>query len=261
MPVAIVTGASSGIGRAIAIAFGGEGWDVAIGGRRADRLTEVAGAVEAAGGKPFVRELDVRDAASIDAFFDAVEADVGVANAVVANAGMSTPGAVHEIPIDRLRTEVETNLLGAILTARRAVVPMLVNDVRGDLVFVTSDAVRNARPRMATYAATKAGVEAFARSLGMELEGTGVRCTEVRVGPTLSEFGAGWDLAYVVRLLPYWQRFGLQRHGGILQPADVASAVVTAVLAPRGVHIPVIEVQPECPPGEIAPVTPAGEQD
>lgn len=254
MGVCVVTGASAGIGRAIAVAFGAHGWDVAIGARRTDRLAETAAAVEAVGGRAFSQALDVRDPASVDRFFEAVEAELGVAAAVIANAGMSTPGAVHEIPVDALRTEVETNLFGAILTARRAVAAMIAHDVHGDVGFVTSDAVRDGRPRMATYAATKAGVEAFSRSLGMELEGTGIRAITFRVGPTMSEFGFGWDMALLERLMPYWQTFGLQRHAGLLQAEQVANAVVAAVGAPRGMRLSVVELQAEAPVGEDSPL-------
>ncbi|MGI8795002.1 MAG: SDR family NAD(P)-dependent oxidoreductase, partial [Acidimicrobiia bacterium] len=120
----------------------------------------------------------------------------------------------------------------------------------GDLVFISSDATRNARPRMATYSATKAGVELLARSLAMELEGSRIRSTVVRVGPTLSEFGFGWDMDVLQDLMAFWPRYGLQRHAGVLEPAAVARAVVFAVSAPPGVHLDTIEVQPEAPSGE-----------
>jgi NAD(P)-dependent dehydrogenase (short-subunit alcohol dehydrogenase family) len=256
MPCVAVTGASSGIGRAIAVAFATRGWEVAVGARRADRLGETAAAVEAAGGKAFAHPLDVRSPASVDEFFDAIETRIGALHAAVANAGMATPGPVHEIPAAAIRDEVETNLLGAILTARRAIAAMRGHGEPGDVVFVTSDATRHARPRMTTYCATKAGVEAFAHALSMELEGTGIRTTTVRVGPTLTEFGFGWDMEMLVELMPYWHRFGLQRHQGLLAPEHVADAVVTAVCAPRGVRLDTIEVQPEAPVGDDAPAGP-----
>ena len=114
-------------------------------------------------------------------------------------------------------------------------------------MFLSSDAVREARPRMSTYAATKAGVELFARSLAMELEGSGIRSMIVRIGPTITEFGVGWNMDEIVKLMPYWQRFGMQRHDGYLSAEQVADAIVTAVSAPRGVHLDVIEIRPEAP--------------
>jgi NADP-dependent 3-hydroxy acid dehydrogenase YdfG len=106
---------------------------------------------------------------------------------------------------------------------------------------------------MATYSATKAGLEAFSHALALELEGSGVRSTTVRVGPTLTDFGFGWPMDELEDLMGYWPRFGLQRHAGVLDASAIALAVVTAVTAPRGVHVDTIEVQPEAPVGADGP--------
>lgn len=245
--MAIVTGASAGIGRAIAPALGELRWAVAVGARRTDRLEDAAAAVEAAGGAGFAHPLDVTDASSVDAFFDAAERALGPVDVLVNNAGMSVPGEFHRISVEDLTREVATNLLGPMLLSRRAIASMRDRGAGGDLVFISSDATRNARPRMAAYSATKAGVELLARSLSMELEGTGIRATTVRIGPTLSEFGSGWDPDELAALMEFWPRFGLQRHLATLEPEAVARAVVFAVTAPEGVHLDTIEVQPEAP--------------
>jgi len=243
---AVVTGASSGLGVAIAEALAGLGWRVAAGARRTDRLAETAKRVEAAGGTAFHHALDVTDAGSVDAFFTAVEATLGPPDVVVNNAGLSYPGHAWQLSTEQIAHEIEVNLLGPMLVARRAL-PALLAAKRGDLVFVTSDAARNARPRQATYTATKAGLEGYARALAMELEGTGVRSTIVRPGPAASEYAAGWDPATTVDLLGYWPRFGLQRHLAFMPAEAVARAVVMAVTTPRGVIIDTLEVQPEAP--------------
>jgi len=243
----MVTGAGTGIGRSIAIELGRLGWPVAIGARRLDRLEVTATEVRAAGVEVFAHELDVCHADSIARFTDAAEHALGPIEVLVNNAGVSTPGWLHEIPADTLEREVSTNLLGPVLMSKRAIASMRTHGTRGHLVFISSDATRHARPRMATYAATKAGLETFAQSLGMELEGTGIRVTTVRVGPTLSEFGFGWPMESIEDLMAYWPRFGLQRHAGLLQPEDIARAVVVAVTAPVGVQLDTIEVQPEAP--------------
>jgi NADP-dependent 3-hydroxy acid dehydrogenase YdfG len=253
---AVVTGASTGIGRAVAVALGSLGWRVALGARRVDRLEESARGVKAAGGDPFLHELDVRSATSIDGFLAATIESLGPVDVLVNNAGMSTPGPFHRIDDDALRCEVETNLLGPMFATRRVIEGLLQREQPGDLVFISSDATRHARPRMVAYAATKAGLELMAHSLAMELEGTGIRSTIVRVGPTVSEFGFQWPIEEVEELMRYWPRFGLQRHPGYLEPEAIAQAVVTAVTAPRGVHIDTIEVQPEAPIGESGPGEP-----
>ena len=82
----------------------------------------------------------------------------------------------------------------------------------------------------------------------MELEGTATRSTIVRVGPTIgTEFANTWDPEVFTDLIPYWQKFGVQRHWGTLNPEDVAAVVVHAVTAPPGVHMSEIEVQPQAP--------------
>ena len=245
--MAIVTGASAGVGRVIAPALGALGWAVAVGARRVDRLGETAAEVDASGGESFAHHLDVTDASSIDAFVDAAERALGPVDVLVNNAGMSVPGELHRAKVDDLRDEVATNLLGPMLVSRRAIASMLDRGAGGDLVFISSDATRNARPRMATYSATKAGVELLARSLSMELEGTGIRATTVRIGPTLSDFGSGWDPDELERLMTFWPHYGLQRHAGVLEPEAVARAVVFAVTAPEGMHLDTVEVQPEAP--------------
>jgi NADP-dependent 3-hydroxy acid dehydrogenase YdfG len=248
--IALVTGASTGIGRAIAVELGRLGWPVAIGARRRDRLEETAEEVRAAGGTPFLHELDVCDAASIDAIFSACEAELGVVDVVINNAGLSYPGWIHELDTDDITREVTTNLIGPMLVSRRAVTALRAADQTGDIVFITSDAVRYARPRQGVYAGTKAGLEQFARSLQMELEGTGIRSTTVRVGPCITEFGAAWDMDMIMELTAYWQRYGLQRHFGLLEPGDVAHAVATVVTARPGIMYDTLEVQPECPVGD-----------
>ncbi len=245
--MAIVTGASAGIGRAIAPALGALGWAVAVGARRVDRLEETAAEVDAAGGESFAHHLDVTDASSIDAFVDAAERALGPVDVLVNNAGMAVPGELHRANVGDLRHEVATNLLGPMLVSRRAIASMLDRGAGGDLVFISSDATHNARPRMATYSATKAGVELLARSLSMELEGTGIRATTVRLGPTLSDFGAEWDPEELEQLMTFWPHYGLQRHGGVLEPDAVARAVVFAVTAPEGMHLDTVEVQPAAP--------------
>jgi NADP-dependent 3-hydroxy acid dehydrogenase YdfG len=249
----IVTGAGSGIGSAIAVELGRLGWRVAIGGRRVERLEETAAAVREAGGTPFVHALDVSDAASAAEFFAAAEGELGPVDVLVNNAGVATPGWLHELAVDDLEQQVATNLVGPILMSRLVITSLRGREAPGDIVFITSDATRHPRPRLTTYSATKAGLETFADTLALELEGTGIRAMKVRVGPTVTEFGFGWPMEILEELMTYWPRFGLSRHGGLLEADAIASAVVHAVTAPPGVHIDTIEVQPQAPVGDDSP--------
>jgi NADP-dependent 3-hydroxy acid dehydrogenase YdfG len=243
---ALVTGASSGIGAAIARAFGALGWCVALGARRRDRLAAVADEVRSAGGRAFAHVLDVTRPDSIDAFFEAAEKEQGVADVVVSNAGLGIPKLLHEAQPAELEAEVATNLLGPLWVARRAIPPLLARG-GGDLVFVSSLNAVLPRTYQAAYTASKAGVEALARVLQMELEGSGVRATVVRPGPTGSEFGASYGPEVTRRLLESWKYWGVLRELHWMPAESVARAVVAVVTTPPGVQLGLVEVVPESP--------------
>jgi NADP-dependent 3-hydroxy acid dehydrogenase YdfG len=244
--VAVVTGASTGIGRSIAVGLGALGWPVAIGARRTDKLDETAALVTGAGGTVLACGLDVTDPGSVESFVATVEDGLGPVEVLVNNAGIAVPGRFWELTPGQMDTEVRTNVLGPFLCTRR-VLPSMIERRAGDVVFISSDTVRAPRPGLLGYGATKAAIEVAARGLTLELEGTGVRTTTVRVGPTLSDFGTGWSAEQITGLMDAWPRFGIQRHMNTLDPADVARAVVYAVTAPPGVNLDLIEVQPEPP--------------
>jgi NADP-dependent 3-hydroxy acid dehydrogenase YdfG len=243
---AVIAGASSGIGAATALALAGAGHPVALGARRTDKLEGIAAQVRGAGGEVVAHPLDVADADSVATFAAKVSADLGDIEVVVSNAGVVAPGTIHQVDSDRFGAEIDVNLVGAHRLVR-AFVPGLVARQRGDMVFDSSDVAVRARPFMSSYAAGKWGLEGMVHALQMELEGTGVRASIVRPGPTWSEMGADWadeDAAYV---LEQWVRFGLARHPHFLKPAAIADAIRTVVSAPRGVHLNLVEVTPEAP--------------
>jgi NADP-dependent 3-hydroxy acid dehydrogenase YdfG len=242
---ALVTGSTSGIGLAVAEAFGALGWRVAVGARRADRLDDAVAAVERAGGRGFGAPLDICDPDSIDAFVSDAEKALGPIDVLVNNAGGMKPGRLHELPVETIRESIETNLLGGLYVTRRVLRGLVPRGSGGDLVFISSRAAVLPWPRNGHYGAAKAGLENVANALRVELEGTGIRSTIVRVGDTVTQFGASWgptEFAHV----GYWAQIGLVK-GGILQPANVAAAVVAAVTAPPGVQLETIVVNPEPP--------------
>jgi NADP-dependent 3-hydroxy acid dehydrogenase YdfG len=243
---AVVTGASSGIGAATALALAAAGFPVALGARRTDRCEEVAARVRAVGGEAVVHALDVTDEVSVATFAEKVAADLGDVEVVVSNAGAVAPGTVHEVGSDRFARELDLNVVGAHRLVR-TFVPGMVDRRRGDIVFVSSDVAVRARPFMSSYAAGKWGLEGMAHAMQMELEGTGVRASIVRPGPTWSEMGADWDADEAAFVLDRWVRFGHARHPHFLKPAAIADAITTVVSAPRGVHLSLVEVNPEAP--------------
>jgi len=254
---ALVTGASSGLGVAIALQMAGLGWKIAIGARRADRLAETAGKARAGGAaEVYAGSLDVTDDASIERFFEESEKAVGMADVIVNNAGASRFHWLGETDARWLRTEVETNLIGPMVVTQRALAPLLAAGAPGDVVMVSSDAARRPRPGQLAYGATKAGLETYADTLGMSLEGTGVRVIKLRLGPTVTEFGLSMDMApgALKARTDYWASFGLrdarmmsQGNMGILMPDDVAREIVHAVTRPRHVQMDTIELQPAVP--------------
>jgi NADP-dependent 3-hydroxy acid dehydrogenase YdfG len=243
---AVVTGASSGIGAATALVLGSLGFPVALGARRVEKCEEVAAQVREAGGEAVVHPLDLTDDRSVSDFAAAVTGDLGDVEVVVSNAGLVAPGTIHEVDTEQVRRELDLNVVGTHRLVR-AFVPAMVGRHRGDLVLVSSDVAVRPRPFMAGYAASKWGLEGLAHSMQMELEGTGVRASIVRPGPTWSEMGTTWDDADAAFVLEQWVRFGLARHPHFLKPRAIADAIATVVSAPRGTHLNLVEVTPEAP--------------
>ena len=243
---AVVTGASSGIGAATALALAAAGLPVALGARRTDRLDELAAQIRAGGGEVSAHALDLTDDESVATFAEKVTADLGDVEVVVSNAGLVQPGTTYAVDTAQFAHELDVNVVGA-QRLSRAFVPGMVERQRGDIVFVSSDVAVRARPFMSSYAAGKWGLEGMVHALQMELEGTGVRASIVRPGPTWSEMGADWDVDEAAFVLNQWVRFGHARHPHFLKPTAIADAITTVVTAPRGVHLNLIEVSPEAP--------------
>lgn len=243
---AVISGASSGIGAATALKLAEAGHPVALGARRLEKCEEIVAEIRSAGGEAVAHPLDVTDAASVESFAKAVADDLGDVEVVVSNAGKVQPGTIHEVDSARFGAEIDLNLVGAHRLVR-AFVPAMVERRRGDIVFVSSDVAVRARPFMSSYAAGKWGLEGMVHAMQMELEGTGVRASIVRPGPTWSEMGADWDDAAAADVLNGWIKFGHARHSHFLKPVALADAIATVVDAPRGVHLNLVEVNPEAP--------------
>jgi len=241
---AVITGASSGIGEAVARALAGAGHPVVLGARRLDRCAEIVREIERDGGEAHALQLDVADERSTKDFVAGAVAAVGAIEIFISNAGESWPGtAVETVPEDFART-VEINLLGAQRLVSM-IAPAMVERGRGDIVFVTSDSVRVPWPGVASYVSSKWGLEGLARVMQMELEGSGVRTSIVRPGPTLTEMGTRWDPNEIESMVGQFKKWGVLRHGHLLRPDAVAAAVAYIVGAPRGTHITLVDLQPE----------------
>jgi len=182
-----ITGASAGLGRELALAFAREGAAVALSARRAERLAEVAREVEAAGGRALVLPLDVTDEVATAEVVRAIGAQAGGLDVAVANAGFGVTGAFEQLDAAAWRRQFEVNVIGLTITARAAL--PLLRERRGRLALLGSVAGMLPGPGTAPYSASKAAVLSIARSLAVELHGSGVACIGIHPGFIESEIG------------------------------------------------------------------------
>ena len=251
--VAVVSGAGTGVGRAIATKFGALGWRVAIGGRRVDRLAETVPLVEKAGGTCFAHELDVTDADSIERFFSRAEAALGKVNVVINNAAVGRYGPLDDFSPSEIAVEIATKLTGSLFMARRGIQTMRAEGAGGDILFISSASAAQPWPFHLPYAAANAGVEHAARTLRQELEGTGIRVCVLRCGETAgTEFSARHrGTPQMIAASDYWFRRGLLRHSGLMTPDMVADTVARAVTLPMSYQYDVLSVMPTAPIGAL----------
>ncbi|MFD4441691.1 SDR family oxidoreductase [Nocardia sp. NPDC058519] len=242
----LVAGASSGIGAATAVALAQLGHPVTLGARRVELCEEIAAKIRAGGGEAYAHRLDVTDAGSVDEFVTAAERTLGPTEILVSGAGDIEFSLVGEMDPERFLFQVQVHLVGAQRLVHR-VLPGMTARRRGDLVVISSDCADNPRPRSGAYSAAKNGLEAMVGQLRMELEGSGIRASLVRPGPTLTGMGMDSTPEIVGPVLQDWKDWGLARHPYMLRPEHLADAVATVVSVPRGAHMVLVEVQPEAP--------------
>jgi NAD(P)-dependent dehydrogenase (short-subunit alcohol dehydrogenase family) len=183
--VAVVTGAGSGIGRAVARAVLADGWRVALAGRREGPLAETAGGESGA----LVVPTDVRDEASVALLFETVTRELGRVDLLFNNAGLTgTPAPFGEVGYDDWRTVVDTNLHGAFLCAQAAYRAMRDQDPRGGrIVNNGSISAHVPRPATAAYTATKHAITGLTRSIALDGRAHDVACGQIDVGNAATE--------------------------------------------------------------------------
>lgn len=235
--VALVTGASSGIGEATAVALAREGASVAVGARRTDRLETLRSRIEADGGRVLPIELDVTDEAQCRAAVATTVAELGGLDILVNNAGVMLLGPIEDADTEDWRRMITTNVLG-LLYMTHAALPHLL-ERRGDVVQVSSVAGRVARSGSGVYNASKWGVNAFSESLRQEVTGRGVRVVVVEPGAVATELTDHITHAAT--------RESIRGAIGQMRPLlseDIANAVVYAVTQPPHVAVNEVLVRP-----------------
>ncbi len=181
--VALVTGGSSGIGRAIALALAGSGHRVAVGcSTNREGADDACAAIEAIGSEALVFQADVSDPSALDAAFGEVEAAWGKVEVLVASAGVTGDGLAMRMTDDQWDRVLRTNLDGAFYAMRRAM-PGMVRARWGRMIAVGSVVALTGAAGQANYAAAKAGLVGLTRALARELGGRGVTANVVAPGP------------------------------------------------------------------------------
>lgn len=219
--VALVTGGSRGIGRAIAIALGRRGAKVVVNyATREDAARETAAAVEAAGGQAVISAFDVASGAAVTEAIKAIGKDHGGLDILVNNAGVAINGLVMRYSDDQLARTLNTNLAGAFYTTRAAASFLLKAKDAGRIINITSVVGEMGNGGQAAYAASKAGMIGLTTSIARELASRGVTCNAVSPGYIETDMTA--------EHLPEAQRGKLLEQiplGRIGKPEDVADAV------------------------------------
>ena len=256
---AVVTGASSGIGRAIAEKLGGAGAHVFLAGRTRDAMDDSRARIEAAGGRGTVVALDVRDVGQVQDLVARALRDTGRLDIMVNNAGLSYPASITDGDAEEWRAMLETNVLALLVGCQAAVRAMRECRAQGHIVNISSIAAQ--RADSGVYGSTKHAVNCISSTLRRELEEDSIRVVNVMPGAVATNFARNFDPALVAGLV---QASGVQvelKRGEripdevlerlqpvmrqlLAHPDDVAEAVLYAVTQPIHVNVSDIVVRP-----------------
>ena len=237
--VAAVTGASSGIGEATALALAQAGYAVALGARRADRLEALARRIEQAGGRDVALPGDVTDEAEARAFVEGARERLGRLDVLVNNAGLMLLGAFEQQDAEDWRRMMGVNVMGLLYCTAPAVALLREQGEGGTIVNVSSVAGRVTAAESAVYNLTKWGVSAFSEALRQGVRDAGIRVVCLEPGYVETE------------LREHLNEAGQEAERGVratmdetLLPEDMASVIVYAVSVPARVSLNEVLVRP-----------------
>jgi NADP-dependent 3-hydroxy acid dehydrogenase YdfG len=235
-----ITGASSGIGEATALACAEAGASVALAARRADRIEALAAKINSShptGGRALAIPTDVGEEEQARTFVERAHAELGRLDGLVNNAGVMLLGPIDGAPTEEWRRMVHVNLFG-VLYCTHAALPLMRAQGSGDIVNVSSVAGRVARAGSAVYNLTKWGVNAFSEALRQECVGAGIRVTIVEPGAVATELPSHNRPPVLEQML--------RRFEGVvpLQANDIANTILFALGQPSHVSVNELLVRP-----------------
>ncbi|MGI5455410.1 SDR family oxidoreductase [Streptomyces sp. CA-249302] len=239
---AVVTGAASGIGEAVAATLAAQGVKVALLARRAERLEAVAGKIRANGGQALAVAVDVTDGGSVDAAVERIRAAYGAVDLVVNSAGVMLPNPVDDGRIDEWQRMIDTNVTGVLRVIRAFTADLVGAAAEGraaDLVNVSSIGAHVVFPNYGVYGATKAAVTHLSQCLRSEFGPRDVRVTNIEPGLTQSELKSHIDSDGLRD-----QVDGMVEVMGSLAAEDVADLVAYVGSRPRHVNLAQLVVLP-----------------
>jgi NADP-dependent 3-hydroxy acid dehydrogenase YdfG len=236
--VALVTGASSGIGEGIALSLAQAGATVAVSARRAERLTGLVERIEAAGGKALALPGDMTVESEARQAVEETVAELGRIDILVNSAGVMQAGGIENCDTGEYRRVFDINLFATLYTCAAAVPHMLAQG-GGDIVNISSLAGRKGGPFTSAYSASKHAVNFMTDGMRQELGDRNIRVTVLMPGATTSEVGDNITN-------PQW-REAIQKHvtkEGAVKPEDIGNTVAFILSLPRSVNISDIVVRP-----------------
>ena len=192
LKVAIVTGAGSGIGRAVALGLLREGYAVALAGRREDKLQLTAADADAPDGRALVVVTDVTDAGSVERLFARTVERFGRLDLLFNNAGINAPNVpIEDLSVEKWRAIVDTNLTGVFLCTQQAVRVMKQQTPRGGRIVNNGSISAHApRPHSAAYTATKHAITGLTKSTSLDGRAHDIACSQIDIGNTATEMAA-----------------------------------------------------------------------
>ncbi len=236
--VALVTGASSGIGEAAAIALAKAGARVALSARRADRLATLVQRIEATGGSAIALPGDVVDEAAAKAAVERTVAHFGRIDILVNSAGVIQSGTIENCDTAEYRRVLDVNLLGTLYTCSAAIGPMKAQG-GGDIINISSQASRKVAKIFNSYSASKFALNAMSEGLRQEVGGYGIRVCQLLPGATRTEVA---DHVSDPAL-----RSAMQAHvgkEGAVEASEIADAIVFVAALPKHVNVDIISIRP-----------------